>query len=312
MDTGVNSSTAAAQRRNRGRADRARPERAVHRQVPGAVRGQAPQRPAGHPVRRVPGPRRRAPPRPGVRAVTDVADAATAECADGTSYQGAAVIAADGCTPASAGCSPTTSPSARASSPTAVTAGVTQVTARSRLDEVVAWIRACLHFVQYPLRAGELYNQVAVFRSPKTRPIRISRRPVGGPDQLDQAFAASARRSARRPGAAAGTGGSRCTTGSRFQLARGLIACSATAAHPRPQTGPWRSARRIEDAGALDRTLACCPPGPGCKALDQYEQSAPRTPPGCTRTAPHLGLTLARRWRRRAAAGRAVPAAAGR
>src|SRR5260221_10647533 len=38
------------------------------------------------------------------------------------------------------------------------------------LDKVVMWVGADMHFVQYRVRRGELYNQVAVFRSPRYRP----------------------------------------------------------------------------------------------------------------------------------------------
>ncbi len=38
------------------------------------------------------------------------------------------------------------------------------------LDNVVMWIGPDMHFVQYPIRRGELYNQVAVFRSKRYRP----------------------------------------------------------------------------------------------------------------------------------------------
>ena len=69
------------------------------------------------------------------------------------------------------------------------TARIDQVTARSRLDEVVAWIGPDLHFGQYPLRAGQIYNQVAVFRSPKYR-AGLADGEWGGPDELDAAFAA--------------------------------------------------------------------------------------------------------------------------
>jgi salicylate hydroxylase len=38
------------------------------------------------------------------------------------------------------------------------------------LDTVRYWIGPNLHFIQYPLRRGELYNQVAVFKSDRYRP----------------------------------------------------------------------------------------------------------------------------------------------
>ena len=56
------------------------------------------------------------------------------------------------------------------------------------LDEVVIYIGPHRHFVQYPLRRGEAFNQVAVFRSPKA----LAGLPEWGtPDELDDAFAGS-------------------------------------------------------------------------------------------------------------------------
>ena len=40
-----------------------------------------------------------------------------------------------------------------------------QVERHADLRDVVAWIGPGLHLVQYPLRSGRMYNQVAVFRS---------------------------------------------------------------------------------------------------------------------------------------------------
>ncbi|WP_255950555.1 FAD-dependent oxidoreductase [Streptomyces odontomachi] len=52
--------------------------------------------------------------------------------------------------------------------------------------DVVVYIGPRCHFVQYPLRGGEMLNQVAVFESP-TADSGIER--WGGPDELDAAFA---------------------------------------------------------------------------------------------------------------------------
>jgi 3-hydroxybenzoate 6-monooxygenase len=56
------------------------------------------------------------------------------------------------------------------------------------LDVVVVYIGPGRHFVQYPLRRGEMFNQVAVFRSPKAL---AGEEDWGTPDELDAAFAAS-------------------------------------------------------------------------------------------------------------------------
>jgi 2-polyprenyl-6-methoxyphenol hydroxylase-like FAD-dependent oxidoreductase len=56
------------------------------------------------------------------------------------------------------------------------------------LDDVVVYIGPGCHFVQYPLRRGEMFNQVAVFRSPKAL---AGEEEWGTPDELDTAFAAT-------------------------------------------------------------------------------------------------------------------------
>jgi len=56
----------------------------------------------------------------------------------------------------------------------------------SELNDVIAWLGPKCHFVQYPLRQGEMLNQVAVFRSP---PFDAGNPEWGGPEELDEAFA---------------------------------------------------------------------------------------------------------------------------
>jgi 3-hydroxybenzoate 6-monooxygenase len=59
---------------------------------------------------------------------------------------------------------------------------------RSNVSEtdVVVYVGPRCHFVQYPLRGGEMFNQVAVFESPKAR---RGEENWGTPDELDAAFA---------------------------------------------------------------------------------------------------------------------------
>jgi 2-polyprenyl-6-methoxyphenol hydroxylase-like FAD-dependent oxidoreductase len=52
--------------------------------------------------------------------------------------------------------------------------------------DVVVYIGPHCHFVQYPLRGGEMFNQVAVFQSAKAR---AGEADWGTPDELDAAFA---------------------------------------------------------------------------------------------------------------------------
>jgi len=52
-------------------------------------------------------------------------------------------------------------------------------------SDVVVYIGPRCHFVQYPLRGGEMFNQVAVFESARAR---AGHEDWGGPDELDAAF----------------------------------------------------------------------------------------------------------------------------
>ncbi len=54
------------------------------------------------------------------------------------------------------------------------------------IEDVVGYIGPRCHFIQYPLRGGDMLNQVAVFQSPGyTRGVEN----WGGPDELEQAYA---------------------------------------------------------------------------------------------------------------------------
>jgi len=53
-------------------------------------------------------------------------------------------------------------------------------------SDVVVYVGPRCHFVQYPLRGGEMFNQVAVFESAKAR---AGEEDWGTPDELDAAFA---------------------------------------------------------------------------------------------------------------------------
>lgn len=52
--------------------------------------------------------------------------------------------------------------------------------------DVVVYVGPRCHFVQYPLRGGEMFNQVAVFESPRAR---AGQEDWGTPDELDAAYA---------------------------------------------------------------------------------------------------------------------------
>ena len=58
------------------------------------------------------------------------------------------------------------------------------------LDAVVVYVGPKCHFVQYPLRQGEMFNQVAVFESPRAV---AGQADWGTPDELDAAFSLTCR-----------------------------------------------------------------------------------------------------------------------
>ena len=120
-----------------------------------------------------------------VAAVTRTDGGVEVGCADGTSFVGAALIGADGLgSMIRAGLrddEPINSHyvAYRGTTPTDLDGSV-------ELRDVKAWIGPGLHFVQYPLRRGELLNHVAVFRSDRSI---TGDEHAGGPDELDERFA---------------------------------------------------------------------------------------------------------------------------
>jgi salicylate hydroxylase len=107
-------------------------------------------------------------------------------CSDGSEYAAHAVVAADGlrshlrqaihgsCEPVASGYV-----AYRGALP------IEQVERPHDLDTVIAWVGPGLHLVQYPIRRGDLYNQVAVFKSPS---FTSGNPDWGGPQELDAAF----------------------------------------------------------------------------------------------------------------------------
>ncbi|MET1074358.1 MAG: FAD-dependent monooxygenase [Umezawaea sp.] len=110
------------------------------------------------------------------------ADGAEVRCADGTAYRARTLVAADGLRSGLRG---------HLSDDEPVCSGYaayrgTAPRAADGPDEVVLWIGPGLHLVRYPVRAGELVNQVAVFRSPR---FHAGEAEWGGVDELEAAFA---------------------------------------------------------------------------------------------------------------------------
>jgi 3-hydroxybenzoate 6-monooxygenase len=116
-------------------------------------------------------------------------------------------------------------------------------------DDVVVHIGPHCHFVQYPLRRGELFNQVAVFRSAEAL---AGRADWGTPDELDAAFAGTCERV---------RAGVRLVGRDRWwrmhdrepvpSWVRGRLALTGDAAHPPLQYLAQGAVMAIEDAWVL-------------------------------------------------------------
>lgn len=113
-------------------------------------------------------------------------DGATVRCADGTTYDCESLIGADGLRSRLRGIISDDEPVCSGYAAYRGTMPIDQVSDDTKMDDVVIWVGPGMHLVQYPVRRGELYNQVAVFRSPR---YSAGEPEWGGPDELDTAFA---------------------------------------------------------------------------------------------------------------------------
>jgi salicylate hydroxylase len=107
-------------------------------------------------------------------------------CTDGRAFRGTAAVAADGLHSRTR---------ALFSDDEAIGSGyvayrgavpMDQVSRHADLRDVVAWVGPGLHLVQYPLRSGRFYNQVAVFRS---QAFARGEADWGNPAEMDERFA---------------------------------------------------------------------------------------------------------------------------
>jgi 3-hydroxybenzoate 6-monooxygenase len=62
---------------------------------------------------------------------------------------------------------------------------ISEISNDANMDDVIMWIGPNLHVVQYPVRRGELYNQVVVFRSNN---YKENSNDWGTPEEMDQVF----------------------------------------------------------------------------------------------------------------------------
>lgn len=147
---------------------------------------------------------------------------------------------------------------------------VAELSQHAGLDNVVMWVGPHMHFVQYPVRRGDLYNQVAVFRSPRYRP---NSEDWGTADELDAHYAQAC---ATVRGAAALMARDRhwvmLDRKPIGRWTRNHIALLGDAAHPMYQYIAQGACQAIEDAASLADCVAAAPGDP-VAALRAYEKA---------------------------------------
>jgi 3-hydroxybenzoate 6-monooxygenase len=220
-----------------------------------------------------------------VVALSDLGGTALVRFADGGSYECGAVIGADGLWSTARGLVSGDEPIAhkfvayRGALPVgdaASPAGVSNVPAEP--DDEIIWIGPDKHLVQYPIRRGELYNQVAVFRSRRySREAELTDR-WGTPAELDKTFAPSCAQV--RAGVALINRDRRWVMYDREPLDNwtvGRITLLGDAAHPMVQYLAQGACQAIEDADCLARQLSAYDGDIG-KAFAAYQaERIPRT-----------------------------------
>ncbi|MBZ4019432.1 FAD-dependent oxidoreductase [Streptomyces purpurogeneiscleroticus] len=192
----------------------------------------------------------------------------TVRTADGTEFTGGAAVAADGLHSRTRAQFSDDRPIQSGYVAYRGTVPIEEVRGGGNLRDVLVWMGPKLHLVQYPLRSGALYNQVAVFRSPG---FDRGAENWGGPQELEQVFAAACEPVRR---ALPGLGRERwwpmadreplgCWTKDRLALL-------GDAAHPMLQYLAQGACQALEDAAALAGALDRHPVGSWPTALEEY------------------------------------------
>jgi len=147
---------------------------------------------------------------------------------------------------------------------------IEDVSQHAGLDNVVVWTGPNMHLVQYPLRRGELYNQVAVFKSNR---YRADSEDWGTPAELDEHFRITA--PAVRTALTTIKRNRRWPMYDRPPIAswsRKRTVLMGDAAHPMLQYLAQGACQALEDAVALGDALAANP-NDLARAFGAYEKS---------------------------------------
>ena len=103
--------------------------------------------------------------------ITDRGDIARAVCADGSAYDAELLVGADGLhSKVRALLGDDTAPVCQEYVAFRGTVSTDRMPEAAGPDSMVGWAGPEMHLIQYPVRRGNLFNQVAVFRSPSYRP----------------------------------------------------------------------------------------------------------------------------------------------
>ncbi|MGE5290804.1 MAG: FAD-dependent monooxygenase [Micromonosporaceae bacterium] len=120
-----------------------------------------------------------------VTGIGNAADRVLVHCQDGSQYEGFAAVGADGLRSFVRTLMSDDEPVNSGFAAYRGAVPIEQATRTAQLADVVAFIGPGLHFVQYPLRGGRMYNQVAVFRSPR---YAAGHADWGTSEELDEVF----------------------------------------------------------------------------------------------------------------------------
>jgi salicylate hydroxylase len=224
-----------------------------------------------------------------VQSVTDHGDRVSVECGNGTRHEGSALIAADGLHSRIRSLFSDDVPICSRYVAYRGTMDIDQVRQQVDLDDVVVWIGPGLHLVQYPLRSGTMYNQVAVFRSEQ---YAAGAADWGTPDELDQVFSVGCDevREALR----------HMWRDRRWPMydrepidtwTRGRVTLLGDAAHPMLQYLAQGACQAIEDADALATALRASDGRPISDAFEDYQRARAAHTARVQRTARFWGDT---------------------
>jgi 2-polyprenyl-6-methoxyphenol hydroxylase-like FAD-dependent oxidoreductase len=148
-------------------------------------------------------------------------------------------------------------------------------------QDVALWIAPNMHLMQYPIRGGELYNQVAVIKSTKWL---AGAQEWGGRDELEQAFSSVSepvRRSIAQIGADRGSVVCDREPLERWSAGRSVLV--GDAAHAMLQYLGQGAAQALEDAVALGASFALS--ADHCLAFKAYEDARVARASACQRVA---------------------------